>query len=150
MPPIYRYLTHHLPRKVTHARISDSTTEQVLMLETGGKKRKENTIQEQCSFRLRHPNVQASAVAENIHILKITILHRLRRRQGEEQHPRRCFHLRQTKQPRWQGWQNVARPRTTTRAEGSPPQKRKPARAWTLGNRIKPLGLGQGGILVIG
>jgi hypothetical protein len=33
MPPGYRYLTHHLPRKVTHARISDSATEQVLTLE---------------------------------------------------------------------------------------------------------------------
>jgi hypothetical protein len=32
-PPGYGYLTHHLPRKVTHARISDSATEQVLTLE---------------------------------------------------------------------------------------------------------------------
>jgi hypothetical protein len=39
MPPGYGYLTHHLPRKVTLARISDSTTdEQVLILETRGKK----------------------------------------------------------------------------------------------------------------
>jgi hypothetical protein len=39
MPPGYGYLTHHLPRKVTLARISDSVTdEQVLMLETRGKK----------------------------------------------------------------------------------------------------------------
>jgi hypothetical protein len=38
MPPGYRYLTHHLPRKVTLARISDSATdEQVLILETSGK-----------------------------------------------------------------------------------------------------------------
>jgi hypothetical protein len=29
-PPGYRYLTHHLPRKVTHARISGSVIEQVL------------------------------------------------------------------------------------------------------------------------
>jgi hypothetical protein len=35
----YGYLTHHLPRKVTLARISDSVTdEQVLMLEMRGKK----------------------------------------------------------------------------------------------------------------
>jgi hypothetical protein len=35
----YGYLTRHLPRKVAHARISDSATdEQVLMLETRGKK----------------------------------------------------------------------------------------------------------------
>jgi hypothetical protein len=40
-PPGYKYLTHHLLRKVTHARISDSATEQVLMLEMRGKKRKE-------------------------------------------------------------------------------------------------------------
>jgi hypothetical protein len=38
MPPGYGYLTHHLPRKVTHARISDSATEQVLTRETRGKK----------------------------------------------------------------------------------------------------------------
>jgi hypothetical protein len=38
MPPGYGYLTHHLPRKVTLARISDSATdEQVLILETRGK-----------------------------------------------------------------------------------------------------------------
>jgi hypothetical protein len=38
MPPGYGYLTHHLPRKVTLARVSDSATdEQVLILETGGK-----------------------------------------------------------------------------------------------------------------
>jgi hypothetical protein len=32
-PPGYGYLTHHLPRKVAHARISDSAIEQVLTLE---------------------------------------------------------------------------------------------------------------------
>ena len=32
------YLTHHLPCKVTRARISDSATEQVLTHETRGKK----------------------------------------------------------------------------------------------------------------
>jgi hypothetical protein len=38
-PPRYGYLTHHLPRKVTLARISDSATDkQVLILETRGKK----------------------------------------------------------------------------------------------------------------
>jgi hypothetical protein len=37
-PPGYGYLTHHLPRKVTLARISGSATdEQVLILETRGK-----------------------------------------------------------------------------------------------------------------
>jgi hypothetical protein len=39
MPLGYGYLTHHLPRKVTLARISDSVAdEQVLILETRGKK----------------------------------------------------------------------------------------------------------------
>jgi hypothetical protein len=38
-PPGYGYLTRHLPRKVAHTRISESgTNEQVLMLETRGKK----------------------------------------------------------------------------------------------------------------
>jgi hypothetical protein len=38
MLPGYGYLTHHLPRKVTLARVSDfATDEQVLILETRGK-----------------------------------------------------------------------------------------------------------------
>jgi hypothetical protein len=37
-PPGYGYLTHHLPRKVTHARTRDSATKQVLTHETRGKK----------------------------------------------------------------------------------------------------------------
>jgi hypothetical protein len=58
MPPGYVYLTHHLPRKVAHARISDSATdEQVLMLET---KKKHD-------FILKYPNIQASAATENKH-----------------------------------------------------------------------------------
>jgi hypothetical protein len=58
-PPGYGYLTHHLPRKVAHAQISDSATdEQVLMLEIRGKKH---------SFILKYPNVQASAATENKH-----------------------------------------------------------------------------------
>jgi hypothetical protein len=38
MPPGYGYLTHHLPRKVTHARTRDSATKQVQTHETRGKK----------------------------------------------------------------------------------------------------------------
>jgi hypothetical protein len=58
-PPGYGYLTHHLPRKVAHARISDSATdEQVLMLEIRGKKH---------NFILEYPNVQASAATKNKH-----------------------------------------------------------------------------------
>jgi hypothetical protein len=37
MPSGYGYLTRHLPRRVAHARMSDSTTKQVLMLETSEK-----------------------------------------------------------------------------------------------------------------
>jgi hypothetical protein len=43
-PPGYGYLTHHIPRKVTRARISDSATEQVLTLETSGKKTQLHTL----------------------------------------------------------------------------------------------------------
>jgi hypothetical protein len=58
-PPGYGYLTHHLPQKVAHARISDSATdEQVLMLEIRGKKH---------DFVLEYPNVQASAATKNKH-----------------------------------------------------------------------------------
>jgi hypothetical protein len=59
MPPRYGHVTHHLPRKVAHARISDSATdEQVLMLEIRGNKH---------GFILKYPNVQASAAIENKH-----------------------------------------------------------------------------------
>jgi hypothetical protein len=37
-PPGYGYLTHHLPRKVAHARISDSATKQVLTLKNSSTK----------------------------------------------------------------------------------------------------------------
>jgi hypothetical protein len=74
-PPGYRYLTHHLPRKVAHARISDSATdEQVLMLEIRGNK---HGFIPKCSGLSSH--------RKQTHILRITMLHRLRRRQ----HPQR-------------------------------------------------------------
>jgi hypothetical protein len=58
-PPGYGYLTHHLPRKVAHAQINDSATdEQVLMLEIRGKKH---------NFIPKYPNVQASAATKNKH-----------------------------------------------------------------------------------
>jgi hypothetical protein len=71
-PPGYGYLTRHLSRKVTHARISDSATdEQVLMLETRGKK---HGFIPKCSGLSSHK--------EQTHVLGITMLHRCR------QHPR--------------------------------------------------------------
>jgi hypothetical protein len=70
-PPGYEYLTHHVPRKVAHARISDSATdEQVLMLETRGKK---HGFIPKCSGLSSHK--------EQTHILGITMVSRLRRRQ---------------------------------------------------------------------
>jgi hypothetical protein len=55
--------------------------------------------------------------AKNIRILQTNCSCRFRHRQREQQHPRRRFHLRR----------NLARPRTATRAEGSPPRRRTPA-----------------------
>jgi hypothetical protein len=76
-PPGYGYLTHHLLRKVAHARISDSTTdEQVLMLETRGKK---HGCIPKCSCLSSHK--------EQIHVLGVTMVPRLRRRQR----PRRFY-----------------------------------------------------------
>jgi hypothetical protein len=73
-PPGYGYLTHHLPRKVARARISDSATdEQVLMLEIRGKK---HGFIPKCSGLSSHK--------EQTLILRVTTLPRLRRRQ----HPR--------------------------------------------------------------
>jgi hypothetical protein len=67
----YRYLTRHLPRKVAHAQISDSATdEQVLMLETRGKK---HDFIPKCSGLSSHK--------EQTHVLGVTMVPRLRRRQ---------------------------------------------------------------------
>jgi hypothetical protein len=71
MPPGYGYLTRHLPRKVAHARISDSATnEQVLTLETRGKKHR---FIPNCSGPSSHK--------EQTHALGVTMVPRLRRRQ---------------------------------------------------------------------
>ena len=78
-PPGYGYLTRHLPRKVAHARISDSVTdEQVLMLETRGKK---HGFIPKCSGLSSHK--------EQTHVFGVTMVPRLRRRQ----HPRRFSRL---------------------------------------------------------
>ena len=70
-PPRYRYLTRHLPGKAAHARISDSATdEQVLMLKTRGKK---HGFIPKCSGLSSHK--------EQTHVLGITMLRRCR------QHP---------------------------------------------------------------
>jgi hypothetical protein len=65
--------------------------------------------------------------ATSIHILQTDCSCRFRHRQREQQHPQRCFHLRR----------NLARPRTATRAEGSPPRRRTPAPR--LGHRSQGL-----------
>jgi hypothetical protein len=76
MPPGYGYLTRHLPRRVAHARINDSATdEQVLMLETRGKK---YGFIPKCSGLSSHK--------EQTHVLGVTMVPRLRRRQR----PRWC------------------------------------------------------------
>jgi hypothetical protein len=72
-PPGYGYLTHHLPQKVTHARISDSATEQVLMLETRGKEAQLYTQIPKC--------LGLSSHREQTHMLRVTMLPRLRCRQ---------------------------------------------------------------------
>jgi hypothetical protein len=106
MPPGYGYLTHHLLRKVTLARISDSATdEQVMKLETIGKE-----------AQLYNTTIRCLGLGgrKNIRILQTNCSCRFRHRQREQQHPRRRFHLQR----------NLARPRTVTRAEGSPPRRR--------------------------
>jgi hypothetical protein len=59
----------------------------------------------------------SSAAAKNIRILQTNCSCMFRHRQREQQHPRRCFHLRR----------NLAQPRTATRAEGSPPRRKMSA-----------------------
>jgi hypothetical protein len=67
------------------------------------------------------------ASAKNIRILQTKCSCRFRHRQREQQYPRCRFHLRR----------NLARPRTATRAEGSPPRRRTPAPR--LGHRSQGL-----------
>jgi hypothetical protein len=58
-PPGYGYLTRHLPRKATHARLSGSATNrQVLVLE----------MRKKHNFILEYPNVQASTATKNKYI----------------------------------------------------------------------------------
>jgi hypothetical protein len=64
---------------------------------------------------------------KNIRILQTNCSCRFRHRQREQQHPRRRFRLRR----------DLARPRTVTRAEGSPPRRRTPAPR--LGHRSQGL-----------
>ena len=73
-PPGYGYLTYHLPQKVTRARISDSATDEyVLMLEIRGMKH---------DFILKIPKCSGlSSHKEQTHILRVTVVSRLRRRQ---------------------------------------------------------------------
>jgi hypothetical protein len=65
--------------------------------------------------------------AKNIRILQTNCPCRFRHQQREQQHPRRRFRLRR----------DLARPRTATRAEGSPPRRRTPAPR--LGHRSQGL-----------
>jgi hypothetical protein len=65
-------------------------------------------------------------------ILQTNCSCRFRHRQREQQHPRHHFHLRR----------NLARPRTATRAEGSPPRRRTSAPR--LGHRSPGLRQGPG------
>jgi hypothetical protein len=76
-------------------------------------------------FRPRRPQ-------KNICILQTNCSCRFRHGQREQQHPRHRFHLRR----------NLARPRTATRAEGSPPRRRTPAPR--LGHRSQGLRQGPG------
>jgi hypothetical protein len=77
-PPGYGYLTRHLLRRVAHARISDSATdEQVLMLETRGKK---HDFIPKCSGLSSHK--------EQTYVLGVTMVPRLRCRQRPRQFSR--------------------------------------------------------------
>jgi hypothetical protein len=124
MPPGYGYLTHHLPQKVTLARISDSVAdEQVLILETRGKE-----------TQLYNTTIRCLGLGgrnKHTHTTDKLFLQVQTSTEGAAA-PSRCFHLRR----------NLARPRTATRAEGSPPRRRTPAPR--LGHRSQGLRKGSG------
>jgi hypothetical protein len=105
MPPGYGYLTHHLPRKVTLVRINDSTIDrQVVMLETRGEKTQ--------LFKHDDKVFRPQRSRKSMRMLQTNCSCRFGHRQGEQQHPRCCFHPRR----------NLAQPRTVTQAKG-PPRK---------------------------
>jgi hypothetical protein len=124
MPPGYGYLTHHLPRKVTHARISDSAIGQVLTHETRGKKMQlyNPTIK---MFRPRRPQKTYAYFKQTVSagsdigrgrnntLGVISTLGRIRPSLGQR-HGRKDLHL-----------------------EGGSQR-----RAWALDSRVKPLDLG--------
>jgi hypothetical protein len=111
-PPGYGYLTHHLPQKVTLVRTDDSAIDgQVVMLETRGDKTQLFKHDDKV-FRPRRPQ-------KSMRMLQTNCSCRFGHRQGEQQHPRRCFHPRR----------NQAQPRTATRAKGPPPKGERQHRA---------------------
>jgi hypothetical protein len=111
-PPGYGYLTHHLLRKVTLVRINDSAIDrQVVMLETRGEKTQLFKHDDKV-FRPRWPQ-------KSMRILQTNCSCRFGHRQGEQQHPRCCFHPRR----------NLAWPRTATQAKGPPPKGGRQHRA---------------------
>jgi hypothetical protein len=71
-PPGYGYLTHHLPRKATHARLSGSASQQACPSARNEEETQLYTQIPKCSGLDSHK--------EQTHILGVTMLHRLRRR----------------------------------------------------------------------
>jgi hypothetical protein len=120
-PPGYGYLTHHLPQKVTHARISDSATEQVLTLETRGKKMQLYTLTLK-KFRPQRPQ-------ETYTKLFPTGSGVGRGRSG-------TLGVVPTRGRIWPGLGRRHRRKDLHLEKGSQ------HRAWALGSRVKPLDLG--------
>jgi hypothetical protein len=73
-PPGYGYLTHHLPRKATHARLSGLASQQASPSARNEEETQLYTRIPKCSGLDRRK--------EQTHILGVTMLHRLRRRQN--------------------------------------------------------------------
>jgi hypothetical protein len=150
-PPGYGYLAHHLPRKVAHARISDSATEQVLMLEnfstkttfvlfvyidnrilktTRGTRKRQGRPSRGTPMPLgygyltHHLPRKVTRARISDSATEQVLTHETR---GKKTILRTNCYCRIRPRRRFHPRQNLAQPQTTTWAEGPPPQRTKPA-----------------------
>jgi hypothetical protein len=99
---------------------------QTILLPTN-KSRYSKQEEKKRSFTTRRQYVWASAAAENIRTLQDEpILQAQTSTEGEQQHPRRQLHLRQS----------PTEPRTATRSEGLHSEGRHRHRAWAIAARV--------------
>jgi hypothetical protein len=126
----YRYLTHHLPQKVTLARVSNSATdEQVLILETGGKETQLHNITIKV-FRPQRPRETHTRCRQTV--------------PAGSDIGRATLGVVSTLGKIWPG------PRRRRRRKDLHLKGGRQHRAWARRGRVKPLDLGQRRLIFVG